>query len=63
MGMREEAERLELTELGPDSRRRDAQARALDEPFRAHGLAGLDVLLDDAPQDVALALGEIDAYR
>ena len=54
--MGEQAESLELGELGPDGRRRDGHARARDEILRAHRLTALDVLLDDASQDLCLAL-------
>ena len=57
--MREQAERLELGELAADGRRRDAEAGALDERLRADRLAGGDVLLDDPPKDVALALADL----
>ena len=53
--MREQPERLELGELAAHGRRRDAEPGALDERLRADRLAGRDVLLDDAPQDLALA--------
>ena len=57
--MREQAEALELGELGPHGRRRDGHARARDEVLRADRLAALDVLLDDASQDLPLALGQV----
>ena len=59
--MREQAERLELGELGADGRRRGGDARLLDERLRADGLAGRDEFLDDAPQDLLLARRELDA--
>ena len=56
--MREQAARLELGELVADRRRRDAQTGALDEVPRADRLAGRDVLLDDAREEVALPRGQ-----
>jgi len=58
VGMREQAERLELGELGADRRRRRGEPGGLDERLRAHGLARRDVFLDDAPQDLLLTRGE-----
>ena len=57
--MGEQAERLELGELVAHRRRGDVDACPLDERFRPDGLAGRDVLLDHAPQDLALAGGEL----
>src|SRR5262249_10236104 len=54
--MREEPEALEVRELGPNGGRRHGHPCAHDEALRAHGLAAFDVLLDDAPQDLCLAL-------
>ena len=58
--MREQPERLELGELAPHGRRRHGETGALDERLRADRLAGRHVLLDDAPEDVALALDQLD---
>ena len=52
----EQAELLELRELVAHRARRDGQPGALDERLRADGLAGGDVLLDQAPEEVSLAL-------
>jgi hypothetical protein len=60
--MREQGEALELRELVPDGRGREADARPLDERLGAHRLPGLDVLLDDEAEDVALALGEENGH-
>src|SRR5581483_8835084 len=60
--VREEAEALELRELVPDRGRRDGERRALDERLRAERLPGRDVLLDEEPEDVALAVGEDDLH-
>ena len=57
--MGEQAERLELGELAAHGRRPDGDAGPLDERLRADGLAGRDVLLDDAAQDVLLRAGEL----
>ena len=57
--MRQQPERLELGELAAHRRRRDAKPGALDEHARADRLAGRDVLLDDAPQDLALTWREL----
>ena len=54
--VRQQAEPLELGELRAHGRRRDAQSGPLDEGLRADRLSGRHVLLDDAPQDVALPL-------
>ena len=59
--MREQPEPLELRELAPDGRGRDAEPRPLDERPRADRLPGRDVLLDDEAEDVALPVGEQDA--
>ena len=48
----EQAELLELCELVAHRARRDGQPGALDERLRADGLAGGDVLLDQAPEEV-----------
>ena len=52
--------RLEFRELVPDRRRGDLQACALDQVVRADRLAGGDVLLDHAREDLALARGQAD---
>ena len=54
--MREQADLLELGELVPDRRGRHLQARPLDQALRAHRLARRHVLLDDADDDLPLAL-------
>ena len=59
----QEPEPLELGELGADRRGRDVEAGALDEQPRADRRARRDVLLDDAREDLALALGELGAHR
>jgi hypothetical protein len=56
--MREQAARLELGELVPDRRRGHLQPRSLDEVTRPDRLAGGDVLLDHAREDVALPRSE-----
>ena len=56
--MREQPEPLELGELVPHRRRRDAEPGPLDERLRPDRLPGRDVLLDDVAEDLALALGE-----
>src|SRR5581483_8291629 len=61
--VREQAEALELRQLGADGGRRDAQPRALDEVLRADGLARGDVLLDDAEEDLALPLAQLGAWK
>ena len=53
--MREETERLELGQLTAHGGRRHLETGALDERPRADGLAGCDVLLDDAPKNLAFA--------
>ena len=53
--MRQQADPLELGELAAHGRGGDAEAGALDERPRADRLAGRDVLLDHAPQDVPAA--------
>ena len=60
--MREQPEPLELGELAPDGRRRDAERRALDERLRADRLPGRDVLLDDVAENVPLPVGEQDLH-
>jgi hypothetical protein len=60
--MGEQAEALELGELVADGRRRDAQPGPLDEILRPNRLAGRDVLLDDADQDLPLPLAEVWAW-
>src|SRR5215216_4656353 len=62
MRMREQAEPLELGELAPDGRRRDAQSRALNEVLRADGQPGGDVLLDEVPEDLPLTIAEFDVH-
>ncbi len=61
--VRQQPERLELGELAPYRRRRDVELRPFDERARADRLPGRDVLLDDAAQDRALTLVELDLRR
>src|SRR5206468_2560276 len=63
MGMGQQAEPLELGELDPYGRRGGVDARALDERLRADGLPRGNVFLDDAPEDLALAWGELHLQR
>ena len=60
--MGEQAEALELGQLVPHRRGRDVELGPLDETLRADGLAGGDVLLDDAAQDLALSWGELHVH-
>ena len=60
--MHEQAEPLQLGERRADRRRRDAQPGALDEVLRADRLARGDVLLDDDPEDLTLAISEHHAH-
>ena len=60
--VREQPEPLELGKLVADGRRRDAYPRPLDEVLGADGLARGNVLLDDADQDLPLALREVWAW-
>ena len=60
--MREQAEVLELRELGADRRRRDAQVGALDERLRADRLPGADELLDDAAENRLLPLAQLHRF-
>ena len=60
--MREEALPLELGELAAHGRRRDVQARPLDERLRCDRLAGRDVLLHDEAEDLALSLRQLDLH-
>ncbi len=59
----EQADRLELRQLGAHRGRRRVDLRALDERLRPDRLAGRDVLLDDAPQDLLLTLRELNHRR
>ena len=59
--MCEQPEPLELGELVANGRRRRPDSGPLDEVLRAHRLPCGHVLLDDADQDLALALAEIGA--
>jgi hypothetical protein len=59
----QEPERLELGQLASHGGGRDAEIRALDEHARADRLAGGDVLLDDAPQNLALSCRELHLVR
>src|SRR5205807_8107290 len=60
--MREQPEVLELCQLGPDRRRRDAQVGARDERLRADGLARADELLDNAPEDGLLPFAQLQRF-
>ncbi len=57
--MRQEPQRLELGQLVPDGRGGEGQPRARDERLRADGLAGRDVLGDDAAENLALPFGQL----
>ena len=60
--MRQQAERLELGELGAHGRRRRGEPAALDERLRADGLATGNVRLDDAAQDFLLARTQLQLH-
>src|SRR5262249_14832881 len=60
--MREQAEVLELGELGANRRRRDPEVRALDERLRADRLSRAHELLDDAAEDRALSFTELRRF-
>ena len=51
VGVRQEAGRLEVGEDVADGRARHAKAVALDERRRPDGRCGVDVFLDDGPED------------
>ena len=60
--MREKADRLQLVELAPHGRGGHVEpARTLDEHLRADRLAGRNILLDDASQDLELAVAQLHA--
>src|SRR2546423_15512673 len=59
--MREEAERLELRELGAHGRRRGREADLVGERLRPDRLPARDVLLDEAAENLLLAEGELHA--
>jgi hypothetical protein len=55
----EQAEGLELGELGANGRRRRSKARVRDQRLGAHRPAGSHVLHDDAPQNLLLPLRQL----
>ncbi len=61
--MGQKADRLELRQLVPDRGRGQVEPRALDEHLRADGLTRRHVLLDDPPQNLALARSELHCGR